>query len=290
MHPIELKIMDFMKTVSSTVVDIEKFPLKPSAGDVEYFLRKIYEDDPARPFNIRMSNIGRPLCQLQMEQRNAPKIEDDWNLPLKFMYGAIIEGLTMSILRHSGVKIDAEQKPVLLYILGWDLEIKGTLDVIIDNKVYDIKSASSYSFKEKFSSYESLKEQDTFGYIPQLFGYSKAADKEPGGFIVVDKSSGDIKIVEVSSNWEEEQEASLKLIEDNVNILLSGAEFKRCFTDKDEKFKKKLTGNKVLASPCTYCKFRYECWPGLKHLPSQLSEAYDKPMKYYTRVNENTIL
>jgi hypothetical protein len=288
MHSIELKIMEFMKTVSSTVVDIEKFPLKPSAGDVEYFLRKIYEDDPARPFNIRMSNIGRPLCQLQMEQRNAPKVEDDWNLPLKFMYGAVIEGLTMSILRHSGVKIDAEQTAVTLRAA--DLNINGTLDVIIDNKVYDIKSASSHSFKEKFLAYESLKEQDTFGYLPQLYAYAKACDKEPGGWIVIDKASGDIKVIEVSQQWEEDQQASLKLIEDNVRILLSKSHFKRCFTDKDEKFKKKLTGNKVLASPCTYCKFRYECWPGLKHLPSQLSEAYDKPMKYYTRVNENTIL
>lgn len=298
MHEIELKIIDFMKTVGSTVVDIDKFPLKPSSGDVEYFLRKIYEDDPAKPFNIRMSNIGRPLCQLQLEQAKAQKVDNEWNLPLKFMYGAIIEGLTMSILRHAGVKIDSEQQQVNLLIRpgknilrpkGLPCEIKGTYDVEIDNKIWDIKSASSYSYKEKFASYEALKEDDTFGYLPQLYGYSKAANKQPGGFIVIDKSSGDIKVVEVSSNWEEDQKASLKLIEDNVRILSSGSEFKRCFEDKDETYRKKLTGNKVLVSPCVYCSFRYSCWSGLQHLPSQFSEAYDKPMKYYTRVNENAI-
>lgn len=282
-----------MKTVSSTVVDIEKFPLKPAAGDVEYFLRKIYEDDPAKPFSIRMSNIGRPLCQLQMEQAKAPKVADDWNLPLKFMYGAIIEGLTMSILRHAGVNIEAEQQEVDLPVrhpVNFRISVKGTLDVVIDGKVYDIKSASSHSYKEKFASYEALKEQDTFGYLPQLYGYAKAAEIPPGGWIVIDKSSGDIKVLEAPDDYEEEQDRCLQLIEDNVKILLLRSEFKRCFEDKDETFKKRLTGNKVLVSPCIYCPFRYECWKGLKHLPSQMSEAYDKPMKYYTRINENIVL
>jgi len=199
----------------------------------------------------------------------------------------------MSILRHAGVKIDAEQQRVVLNVhLGKDgcQCINGTLDVVIGGKVYDIKSASSYAFKEKFSSYESLKEQDTFGYIAQLYGYAKAANKEPGGFIVVDKSSGDIKIVEVPITWDLEQKAALRQIEDNVKILLSNAPFKRCFEDKEETFKKHLTGNRVLTSPCNYCPFKYECWQGLKYLPSASSVAYDKPMKYYTVFNENSVM
>lgn len=290
MHNIELKIMDFMRQVNSTIVDVKNFPLKPASRDIEYFLEKIYTDDPCRPFTIRMSNIGRPLCQLQAEQKGFKPVADDWFLPLKFMYGAIIEGLTMSILRHAGVKIDAEQQRVSLTVRRPDnfrIDIPGTLDVVIDNKVWDIKSASSHSFIEKFGSYEALKKQDTFGYLPQLYGYAKAADKEPGGWIVVDKASGNIKIVEVSNTWEEDQEAALRLIENNVKILLSNADFKRCFEDTEERFQKKLTGNRVLSSVCGFCKYKYSCWPGLVHEPSAFSTAFDKPFKYYTKLHTN---
>ena len=54
--------------------------------------------------------------------------------------------------------------------------IKGTLDVIIDEngtkKVWDIKSASPYSFDHKFGNgYDKIKEDDAFGYIVQASVY-----------------------------------------------------------------------------------------------------------------------
>lgn len=277
-----------MKSVGNQVLDVTKLPLKPAPADIEHYLRKIYEDDPDRPFTIRMSNIGKPLCQLQMEQSKTAKVENDWNLPLRFMYGAIVEGLAVSTLKHSGINVEEEQTKVELSIAGH--VINGTLDLVIDGRVWDIKSASEHGYREKFASYEALKEQDTFGYLCQLYGYAEARKLPPGGFIVINKSSGEIKVLEVPDNWQEEQNRCLTIIENNVKVLVTASAFKRCFDDIDETFKKRFTGNKRLGVTCSYCPFRYACWEGLKHLPNLNSTAYEKPYVYYTKVtNENSI-
>lgn len=273
-----------MKRIGASPLEMEEKLLKPASKDVEHFIRKLYEEDPNRPFTMRMSNIGRPLCQLQMDKAKADKVDSDWNFPLRMMYGGVIEGLAVQIMRHAGINIEEEQTKVILPVAG--IEINGTLDVIIDGKVWDIKSASQHAFKEKFASYETLKQDDVFGYVVQLYGYAKARGCAAGGWIVIDKSSGDIKIIEVPSNWEAEQQLALKKIECNVKALLEDTTFSRCFTDANETFNRKFTGNRVLSITCSYCPFRYSCWKDLQHLPSAASKAYDKPYKYYTHYED----
>lgn len=293
MHEFEIKIMEFMKKVGKTSVHMDDLLLKPATKDIEHYLRKVYEDDPNRPFTIRMSNIGKPLCQLQMEKAKAAAVEDDWHLPLRFMYGGIIEGLTVSVLRHAGVNIIEEQTKVSVpfrHASFGRIDIEGTLDLVIDGKVWDIKSASPYAFQEKFASYESMKRDDNFGYMAQLYGYAKGRDIAPGGWIVVDKSSGNIKVVEVPFDYAGEMALYLTRMENNVKVLTSNADFKRCFEDKDETFKKRFTGNKVLQSPCTFCKFKYSCWNGLRHLPVFESTAYERPYRFYTQITSQELL
>lgn len=291
MHKYEMMIMDFMKTVAKQSVEVDKLLLKPAAKDVEHYIKKMMEEDPNRPFKLRLSSIAKPLCQQQMQKANAEHVEDDWNFPLRMMYGGIIEGLTVSILRHAGIKVDEEQTHVKLTVGTTGLngqplvvEVPGTLDLVLEGHVWDVKSASPYAFKEKFASYQSLKASDDFGYIGQLYGYSEARKLPPGGWIVVDKSSGVVKVIPVPDDYRADMAESLQTIENNVKVLTSDSEFKRCFSDVDEKFNKRFTGSKVLESPCTFCKYKYSCWPGLQFLPVPNSKAYEKPHKYYTKV------
>lgn len=278
-----------MKTVANSSVSNTDL-LKPSEKELQHYIQKAYEDDPNRPFTIRMSNIGQPLCQLQMAKNKAQKVDDDVNHPFRMMYGAIVESLAVSTLKHAGINVQEEQTPVKLSIGG--ISISGTLDLVIDGKVWDVKSCSPYSYKEKFASYETLKADDTFGYRSQVFGYAKARGISPGGFVVIDKSSGEIKVIAMPENYQNDEAECLKTIENNVKVLASSSEistFDRCFTDKEEVFKKRYTGNRVLDSTCSFCKFKYSCWPDLKFLPVPHSTAFDKPYKYYTVYNENTI-
>ena len=63
------------------------------------------------------------------------------------------------------------------------------MDVKINNKVWDIKSASPWSFTNKFSEdgggFESLKKDDAFGYIGQGYMYGIADKSDFGGWIVI---------------------------------------------------------------------------------------------------------
>ena len=61
--------------------------------------------------------------------------------------------------------------------------------------------------------------------------------------------------------------------------------FQRNFDDVEETWYKKPTGNRKLASACTFCDYRYSCWPDLeyrKKAKSKSAHAYE----YYTLFKE----
>lgn len=300
MHKYELAVMNFMQRVATQSVIVSDELLKPAVRDIEHYMRKMYEEDPVRGFSMRLSAIGRPLCQQQMEKAKATALQDEWNNPLRMFFGGVLEATAICILKASGVNIEAEQVKVELPVLLANekvIRIHGTLDVIIDGKVWDIKSASSWMYANKFASYQSIKSHDDFGYVTQLFGYAEAMCVPAGGWIVIDKTSGLMKVIEVEQqSYELDRNFYLQAITDNVNALVNNAEFQRVYEDVDETFKKRYTGNKYLKSPCEFCKFRYTCWPGLQYLPVQESKAFDKQYRHYTKIgirdleqDENTV-
>ena len=147
------------------------------------------------PFRVRMSNISKPTCQLHMEKQGKPKSRMPYNHIMRMMHGDMIEAIMQLILRISGANITGGKNKVKLDVAG--TEVRGEDDIEIDHKVFDTKSASPWAFGNKWSKgFAGLQESDDFGYIGQLVGYSAAQNKEPGGWIVVDKSSGQVKVVE----------------------------------------------------------------------------------------------
>ena len=66
------------------------------------------------------------------------------------------------------------------------------MDCTIDGEVVDIKTASGYSFR-KFQE-GTLGEQDSFGYLSQLAGYEHAEKTNQGGFLVMNKETGELTL------------------------------------------------------------------------------------------------
>lgn len=242
-------------------------------------------------FRISMSGIGRPLCQSMMAKAGATKLDPEYTLPLKMLYGDIIEALMIPILKASGVNVTSEHGKCLLKV-DWgtgSYEIPGEFDIEVDgDALFDIKSASSWAFKNKFNSFKTLKEDDSFGYVSQLLLYAKAKNKKPGGWIVVDKVTGEIKVVEVPSDYKNLEQECLVEITNNVKELVEGATFRRQFTDVKEYFRKKETGNRYICKTCEFCDYKFTCWPDLIHSKALRSEAKDPPWKYYTHIKGNT--
>lgn len=233
-------------------------------------------------FRLRMSNIGRPVCQLQMAKSGAKATRRPYNHIVRMMHGDIIECVMEVLLRVAQANITGGKNKVSLELAG--TTIKGEDDIAIDDKVYDIKSASPWAFNNKWSKgYQGLKADDSFGYVGQLVGYSEAQGKEPGGWIVVDKSSGEILVVEADISPAERQEILAEMAK-TVETINSDAPFKRCFEAEDDKFSGKLTGLKrVPAGTCGFCDFLTTCWPDAVNEPHPNSKAASPPHYWFIK-------
>jgi len=250
--------------------------------------KKQFTEQRDNKFKTRMSSIGRPLCQLQMEKSGAEPEPMPYNFKMRNLFGDMIEAAAVAILKASGVKVDDLQKHVK-YKFDKDTEISGTYDIKIQNKIYDIKSASPWAFENKFSDeggFDAILKEDTFGYVPQGYLYSNAENTDFGGWIAINKSTGEWAVTETPLSDEHHSQEAIKKAKDNIDALKSNAPFKKLFKDQDEYFSRKATGNKVLPMECRFCAYKRPCWgEKLKHLPQQQSKALTPKWVWYTEVN-----
>lgn len=230
-------------------------------------------------FRLRMSNVGKPLCQLQMAASGAQPKRKPYNFKVQMMIGDAVEAIADILLDLAGVNVTGSKNEVELTV--GDVTINGTDDVEIDHKVYDVKSCSPWAFDNKWSKgYEGLKESDDFGYVGQLTGYAQAQGKEVGGWIVVNKSDGRVAVVEADVS-ENEKKANAFSIEYNIKAVTENHEFKRMFEVIPDKFRGKPTGLKRLCKSCEFCDYLTSCWPTAKYMAHPQSEAKNPPMYWY---------
>ena len=224
-----LSIQDFMSKALRGDTDVPPSVLEEFAEDCRATADQLRRTKGE--WRIRMSGLGRPVCQQILDKQG---IEESmsYNTLFRFLFGDITESIIMLIMKEAGVDIVDYQRPVELDLDG--VTVKGTLDVIIRDesgveKVWDIKSASDYAYKSKFTGfegYEGIKKDDPFGYVMQGFLYSEAAGMPFGGWIVVNKSSGEVACVEVPDWCQEDKEEYLEEAKRRVKLL----------TDPDVKF------------------------------------------------------
>ena len=250
------------KHISTLATDIKKLiadisngkPANMTEENINVFLNNIKEailswnTSPAKEQKyegqLRMSVIGKPARQLWYDKYSPKDRQDeDAGLNLKFLYGHIIEHLILYLAELAGHKVEDQQKKV--EVDG----VKGHIDSKIDGEICDVKSASSFSFK-KFKSGE-LVGDDPFGYHAQLSGYETANGTNQGGFLVVDKSSGDICFYKP----EDMAKPNVKsLIKELKTTLEKDTPPEKCYEFKTEK-----NGNKTLATGCMFCPHKWEC-------------------------------
>ena len=247
-----------------------------------------------REYRIRMSGLGKPLCQ-QILDKFGIEESMEYNSIARFAFGDLTEALLMLVMREAGIDIVDFQKEVVLEIEG--VVVKGTLDVIIRGtdgveRVWDIKSASDWAFKNKFTGnggYDHIKGDDPFGYVMQGHLYGAATGLDFGGWIVINKSSGEVAIVE-AYDWTGDDRVAYMLEAANRVHFLSDPDVKpfKPYSDEFETYKRKgeviRTGNKVLPKECSLCGFRGHCWPDAVLHNKVTSQAKSPPKVWYTRL------
>jgi len=278
-HVAELKLHQYMTDAVNGKSTMSDEIIHQVANDVKDALQRQFGGKVKRKdFTLRMSNVGRPTCQLWYE-KNKPEtaLPRSNNFMMNMMLGDIVEAVFKGLLR--GAKVDYEESDTVT-LKCKDAEVSGSYDLVIDGAVDDVKSASDWSYKNKFESYDTLSSGDGFGYVGQLAGYAKASGKKVGGWWVVNKANGHFKYVPASGlNLDDE----IKKIEDTV-ATVNANKFERCFEPEIETFRGKETGNTVLNSNCKFCDYRYDCWD-LTDKPAVMSKAKIPNIVSYIELN-----
>lgn len=250
-----------MKNLDNLVEDIysklsvlgEGKPLDASAEDIDALGESIKEvlhhwanPSPRSSDMLRMSNIGKPTRQLWYDLKSENESTESLPAPvfIKFLYGHLLEEVLLFLVKISGHEVGNEQKEVS--VSG----IKGHMDCTIDGEVVDVKTASGFAFK-KFKD-GTLAEQDTFGYLPQLAGYEEAEGTKKGGFLAMNKETGELALFRPS---EFDKPNIKKKIRDVKKAIKLDKPPQRCYNPEPEG----SSGNMKLPKECVYCRHKFEC-------------------------------
>lgn len=221
-------------------------------------------------FTVRMSNVGKPSRQMWFEKRDPSGRGDvDGATQIKFLYGHVLEEIVLMLVRMAGHNVTDEQKEVTVN------GIVGHMDCKINGQVVDVKSASKFAFN-KFRL-GTLASDDPFGYLGQLAGYEKAEGTDEGGFLVINKESGELCMY-VPDDLDKPN------IDTKINSLLDELKLdtppELCYNPVPEGKK----GNMKLPKGCTWCKYKHECHKDSNDGAGLRTFKYSTGYTYFTDV------
>ena len=116
-HPAELAVYDYLARATKGETDMAEDIRKHVAADVEAALEKQFSSGPRDKFKLRMSNIGRPTCQLWFD-KNKP--ETALPKPTTFIFnmilGDILEAVFKGFLRGSPIPFSGLFRDLLSFV------------------------------------------------------------------------------------------------------------------------------------------------------------------------------
>ena len=221
-------------------------------------------------FTVRMSNVGKPSRQLWYEKRDPQgRGGIDGPTQIKFLYGHLLEEIVLMLVRMAGHEVTDEQKEVTVD------GIVGHMDCKINGEVVDVKTASRFAFN-KFKDGR-LAQDDPFGYLGQLAGYEAAEGTENGGFLVLNKESGELCMY-VPDDLDKPN------IRSSIGILLPALELdtppELCYTPIPDGKK----GNMKLPKGCSWCKYKFKCYADSNDGKGLRTFKYSNGLTYLTEV------
>lgn len=239
--------------------------------ECKFFMRDAIGGHQDRSGSLRLSGVGHPLRKIWNQYHDIKAKPITGQTYMKFIFGHLTEAMLLAIVKLSGHKVTEQQK--VCTVEG----VKGHQDCRIDGVLVDVKSASSYGFK-KFR-YNTLHEDDPFGYIAQLKAYAHEDGDTTVAWLAMDKQNGDLAWLEynledASAPYFEACDYSIAERVTEIKEAMKGPLPPICYSDiPDGK-----SGNRKLATGCAYCDFRETCWSDLRTF------SYSGGPRYMTKV------
>jgi hypothetical protein len=220
---------------------------------------------------LRMSNVGRPERRLWYDTHTKSDTTEKLqpSTQIKFLYGHLLEVLILFFVKLSGHKLTSQQKEIT--VSG----IKGHMDCMIDGEVVDVKTASGYAFK-KFKE-GTLAEDDAFGYLSQLAGYEAAEKTHAGGFLVMNKETGELTMFIPDDMDKPNIKSKIKNVK---NIIASDTPPDFCYSPIPEG----KAGNMKVARGCSWCPHKFECHKDANDGKGLRVFNYAKGPVYFTKI------
>ena len=234
---------------------------------VKDFLKELPQDKP----RLRLSTIGRPDRQLWYDFKKPHNEPLAPSTRIKFLYGYILEELLIMLASISGHKVTQQQKQV--QVEG----VKGHQDCFIDGVLVDCKSASGRGYT-KFK-YNNLSSDDPFGYISQISAYAEGNGVDKAGFLVINKSTGEICYTKVHSL---EMINAKERIQRIKKVVKSDVPPDKCY----EAIPDGKSGNYRLDTGCVYCNYKYDCWSDANDGKGLRIYKYSTGQRYFTHVEK----
>ena len=269
-----------VKDIYSTLDKLNDGPLDLSEEVIEEFgeaiknvIKEWSKPQDRKGFYLRMSNIGKPARQLWFDQKTESENRRlDPSLFIKFLYGHLLEEVLLLLVRMSGNKVTDEQKEI--EVSG----LKGHMDCKINGEVVDIKSASGFSFS-KFAK-GLLAEDDPFGYLAQLTAYEHAEGTDNGGFLVINKETGQLCFYQPEELDKPNITKHIKDLKHKLTLVNPPA---LCYQPIPEG----KSGNMKLPKNCSYCPHKFECHKDSNDGKGLRTFRYAKGNVYFTKVRKS---
>lgn len=217
---------------------------------------------------LRFSSLGKPDRQIWFDAHPVEEGKEKL-LPktyLKFLYGDVIEQVLLFLVKEAGHSVEMEQHEV--EIDG----VRGHIDALVDGVLVDVKSASPYGYK-KFED-RRVTEDDPFGYVDQLAGYSNILTPDrDAAWLAMDKVGGDLCVSPLPSMVIKHHQP-----EDRISHLKQVIEQEEPPSLCHQPVPDGKSGNMKLPTPCGYCSWKWRCHPSLRGF------AYSNGPRYLTTV------
>ena len=253
------------KTLKVTEKQLDEF----AAGMKSAMKHWLTPREVKKPY-LRMSNIGKPERQLWYDMKLDPKENIiDASTQIKFLYGHLLEEVVLFLVNLSGHKITDQQKEVK--VKG----IKGHMDCKIDGEVVDIKSASNFAFR-KFKD-GTLPNKDSFGYLAQLAGYEEAEQSTGGGFLAINKESGELSLFKPQSLDKPNIKQKIDTLNQQLKKKTPPA---RCYAPVPNG----SYGNMQLPTECKWCPHKFVCHADANEGKGLRTFKYSTGFTYLTKV------
>ena len=239
-------IPDVYEVMKSKDYDGDLSAIAMQAGrEVEEAIKNAFEPYEQKA-GLRMSGIGRSERAQWYAVKGYTPEEIDGNVYLTFLQGHVLEAVLVALIKLAGHEVKDQQKKHTVE------GVNGSQDCTIDGELVDIKTASAWSWDNKFTPTGIA--DDGFGYIKQLSAYGKNDNREHGYFLALNKNKSTLKLCK--QELEQDVDTFIVDLKDKMESDTPPMRLAKATTLTKQ-------GEEKLCMTCSFCNFKNDCYGSL---------------------------